>query len=493
MLSSITTRNYWDSVNDYKPLMHTWYLGVLIQFYLVFPLITLALNRLSRLLKKSSENVICWGYIFFTVISFGLFLLPEVTTGDRFYLLPFRFYELMLGGIVGVKLSGMSKKQYLSPKARNWIARGSVLAIVGILLIGVLTFDPTGMGTENIVIGAGARASELLLPNSILVPLVVFFTAAFLAVGGEEVWFSRTRMLPALGKRSYSIFIWHQILLALYRYSISTKITIGFAVAFVAVLCVLSELSFRFLEMKITSRQGPVAVISAVLICVFCGYVYMQAGVIRDVPELGISTHNAYRSMHAEYCDRVYAYDQDFETTDKLKVLVVGNSLARDFGNVLLESEYCADIELSYSFDFSEDLIGRIKQADRIFLFFAKDAVPNYLWTNAKSDDIVYGIGTKNFGSNNGQIYFDHLKADYFEKTVPLDPGYRDLNEHLRTQWGSQYIDMIEVVLHNDQIRVFTDDKMYISQDTRHLTQAGAQYYARLLPMEDLLCEVTEG
>ena len=29
----ITARNYWDVSNDYKPLMHTWYVGILFQFY----------------------------------------------------------------------------------------------------------------------------------------------------------------------------------------------------------------------------------------------------------------------------------------------------------------------------------------------------------------------------------------------------------------------------------------------------------------------------
>ncbi len=28
ILQAITTKNYWDVVNEYKPLMHTWSLGV---------------------------------------------------------------------------------------------------------------------------------------------------------------------------------------------------------------------------------------------------------------------------------------------------------------------------------------------------------------------------------------------------------------------------------------------------------------------------------
>lgn len=33
----------------------------------------------------------------------------------------------------------------------------------------------------------------------------------------------------------------------------------------------------------------------------------------------------------------------------------------------------------------------------------------------------------------------------------------------------------------NGNVRVFTDDGMFISQDCRHLTKAGTQYYAKLI------------
>ena len=33
VLSYITTGNYWDVANVFKPLMHTWYVGVLLQAY----------------------------------------------------------------------------------------------------------------------------------------------------------------------------------------------------------------------------------------------------------------------------------------------------------------------------------------------------------------------------------------------------------------------------------------------------------------------------
>lgn len=35
----ITSRDYWDSINDFKPLMHLWYVGLIFQFYILFPII----------------------------------------------------------------------------------------------------------------------------------------------------------------------------------------------------------------------------------------------------------------------------------------------------------------------------------------------------------------------------------------------------------------------------------------------------------------------
>ena len=54
ILSAITTKNYWDVVNEYKPLMHTWYVGLVMQFYLVYPL----LFFLTRLLKEHNKPLV---------------------------------------------------------------------------------------------------------------------------------------------------------------------------------------------------------------------------------------------------------------------------------------------------------------------------------------------------------------------------------------------------------------------------------------------------
>ncbi len=59
ILSAITTKNYWDVVNDYKPLMHLWYVGLLLEFYIVYPLIESILNKVFARTKKNC--IVEWG------------------------------------------------------------------------------------------------------------------------------------------------------------------------------------------------------------------------------------------------------------------------------------------------------------------------------------------------------------------------------------------------------------------------------------------------
>lgn len=55
ILAAITTKDYWNSVNDYKPLMHMWYLGILMEFYLIFPVIAIILKK-AFLKKQMVKN-----------------------------------------------------------------------------------------------------------------------------------------------------------------------------------------------------------------------------------------------------------------------------------------------------------------------------------------------------------------------------------------------------------------------------------------------------
>ena len=97
ILSAITTKNYWDVVNDYKPLMHTWYFGVVMQFYLVYP----ALFLFASFGKKNPKGTLLTMISVLAFVSLLVYL-ATTETAPRFYYLPSRFFEFAVGGIAAL-------------------------------------------------------------------------------------------------------------------------------------------------------------------------------------------------------------------------------------------------------------------------------------------------------------------------------------------------------------------------------------------------------
>ena len=473
-LATITTGNYWETANDYKPLMHTWYVGLLMQLYLVYPLL-FCLAKLDKVAPRKTLVIIVSSLAVISLLCyFGC-----TNEAHRFYYLPARFFEFAVGGIIALV--------YDHSRGRIFHPAFSYSCYVLLLVLLVVDYD--------------------FIPTIVRLPLVVALSGVLIV--SEDVLsnpVTSNSVLAKVGMASYSIFVWHQVLHAFYRYLIGKQFTVWSYLLYLAVVGLISWMSYQWIEQKVAKvikddrgrRVLCFATLSLWLILTgFAGFVYLNVGVVRDAPELDVSMENRHRHMHAEYNERGYLYDRPFESKDKAHWLVIGDSFARDFVNTILESDVADQVEVSYVSDYSNPVIReRLAAADRVFFserFLSRrgiSAIEAQGWINGLTPDQIVVVGEKNFGENNGHVYAKRHRPDYFDQTVEVEDGERFLSKNLRFKelYGDRFLDLMSLVtVGGDRVRVFTSDHHFISSDCRHLTRSGARYLAGLIDWEKYL------
>lgn len=465
VLQAITTQNYWAAIYQ-KVLMHTWFLGVLFQFYVVFPLLMLLVRRQMKVML-----------IVLTLLSLLLYLLPVDNIGNKYYLLPYRFFEISIGGVVAIRTTKVST-------SLKYISLCGLLFMIffGAFMIGerAMPYNLTG-GTNTI--------RESFLPREVLVLLTVLFAIlSCLQNRTENKWSDlacHSKVIAPLGRMSLSVFLWHQPLFAFYRYFFADELSADVLICLIVVVFLLSVFTYYFIEKRITISKVSrlYLILSFVIVNAFALWIYQKGGIVRDIPELDIREGETDPMFLEQYTDRIYQYDHEFsQDNSRKKILVIGNSFARDFANILLESSVADSIQLSYHYDFESCPLNRIHQCDRIYFFGWKHEVPEMVWQKLSPHAEIWGIGTKNHGTGNGIFYkYRHQKNYYAQRTVIKDE-YHHVNRLLRDEWQSHYVDLLSLTLQPDNtVPVFTPDHHFITYDGRHLTPAGARYYASLM------------
>jgi hypothetical protein len=337
----------------------------------------------------------------------------------------------------------------------------------------------------------------------------VLLTALLLSAGAYESkvykCLMENKIMVWIGKISYSIYMWHQFILAFARYAIFEKITPYNAIPLIICILGLSAASYYFIEQPFRNRKrmstkkvllftSSFFVITTSVAAIF----YLKGGIIKDVPEFNyvatpvfqFNRMSSRRSINIDYNERIYDYDKPFSNNSKIKVLVVGNSFGRDFCNILLEASFKDSIEISYVFtpDDCKDFKERTQQAAYIFIADNRSELMNIgNATNlCRKFDIdkrkLWCMGIKDFGYSNGIVYNKPRDAGYCNQHTSMKNGMIEFNNELAKEWGDRYINLIEMIIDTQgKVPVFTPNCRFISQDTEHLTIDGAKYFSSLL------------
>ena len=226
--------DYFGPIAEQMPLVHTWSLAVEEQFYLVYPLLLIALARFAPAATR-----VRWLRAAVAAITVGSFAVSVVLVQRgsvaAFYWAPARAWELGVGALVALIPLGS-----LGPRHRM----GSVAAIVGMTMI-VTSF--VSLHPDSPFPGALA-----------LVP--VLGTALVLAAG---VWSPASAVgaglsappVVALGRVSYTWYLWHWPLLVIARRWRLQDVDLPADVAWAALALGLAVLTTAFVENPIRRRR----------------------------------------------------------------------------------------------------------------------------------------------------------------------------------------------------------------------------------------------
>ena len=219
---------YFGPQAELQPLLHTWSLAIEEQFYLLFPLLLLALWGLRPRLRF-------WLLILVALSSLALAhwtSLQHPTAG--FFLLPTRAWELLLGAIAAL---------YTRQRPDMWQGWAilparplrEILSAAGLVLIltAVLAFDSS----------TPTPGFATLVPTTGAV-LVILFACP----GTVTHRLLASRVLVGLGLISYSSYLWHFPLLSFARHYSFQDMSTATLLAVAGLTFPLAYLTWRFVE-----------------------------------------------------------------------------------------------------------------------------------------------------------------------------------------------------------------------------------------------------
>lgn len=209
---------YFDRATDIKPLIHTWSLAVEEQFYLFFPALLIFLYRFG--LRTVLFIILVFTGLSLALAEWGTTHYPT----DSFFLLPTRIWELFIGVMVALYYHIYGNKLH-----------NNVLSFLGLVMIfvAVFTYDTQTPfpGTYALLPTAGAA-------------LVILCTHKD-NIAGHILG---NRLFVAVGLISFSLYLWHQPILAITAYRLDKDLEFWFSVLLILVAVGLSTLSWKFVE-----------------------------------------------------------------------------------------------------------------------------------------------------------------------------------------------------------------------------------------------------
>lgn len=234
---------YADRTADSLWLLHAWSLSVEWQFYLLYPLLLALPWAVLRRWRPAAalpaqRRALLWVLVAAVVVSLGWQRLQRGEPLEAgFFLLASRAWEMLAGGVVFL----LAAERPLGGRSARWTAHAGV-ALIGASVVALALLRQRAVGQDLALLGPVLGAGLVLWAADSANPLL------------------RPALLQALGRWSYSIYLWHWPILVAARLTPwwhEQRLATGVAAVVLSLLA--GAASYRWVERPFLSRASRVS------------------------------------------------------------------------------------------------------------------------------------------------------------------------------------------------------------------------------------------
>jgi peptidoglycan/LPS O-acetylase OafA/YrhL len=320
----VASSNYFTTVGPVYPLAHTWSLAVEEQFYLVWPLVVVAVMHLSRTFVRGIKVLLILSAVGAAASAFEMAHLygPSANLTRLYFGTDTHAQSILIGAVLACSMTLIEMRRGTSgmaPAAASPVLRWFLTALAVAGFAGMLTLTYTLVGTSSFDYRGGFALSGLSAAAMII--------GAVCVRGGPIARLLSWRPLVWMGTVSYGAYLWHYPVFVFLDFDRTGLFGLPLLAVRFALTFVLAALSYYLVERPVmmgtfwrTLKAIPPYVAMTAVTVVVVLVATLAPGV--EVPADATTSH----AIKAE--EQAIQVNNFDGAGNRVRVLIVGDSLS---------------------------------------------------------------------------------------------------------------------------------------------------------------------
>ena len=302
---------YWGTLSELKPLLHTWSLSIEWQFYLLFPFIFFFENKKNLIIIIFILSLL--SAVILNLNDYHFFLANHKIRLDHFFFSTNRIWEFLAGSLIF----------FYNSENKNRF-KNNILSIIG---LGLLVISFIFFNTEK---HPGIFALIPIIGTVLIIKYSVNGTLA-------NIIFNNYFFLH-LGSISYSLYLWHQPILAYLKNIFSNNLSFQYQTFAILLSYLISLLTYNFVEKTFYEKKFLKDKIFIIL-CSTCISLIILSGflislkkdvIIKSISQKIFILNKKFPNRILEGINISTINANTFDESNRYKIHIIGDSYSDD-------------------------------------------------------------------------------------------------------------------------------------------------------------------